>query len=113
MQLLDSVLDVGSFRSWDASPLDVGAGDAYRRELAAARAATGLDESVVTGDGTVFGRRVALVVCEFDFLAGSIGVAAAERITAAVQRATAERLPLLASPSSGGRVEFGIGGESD
>jgi acetyl-CoA carboxylase carboxyl transferase subunit beta len=61
-----------------------------------------LDESVVTGEGTVFGRRVALVACEFDFLAGSIGVAAAERITDAVQRATAERLPLLASPSSGG-----------
>src|SRR3979490_3124567 len=102
LQLLDSVLDVGSFRSWDASPLDVGPSDAYRRELAAAKAATGLDESVVTGEGTVFGRRVALVVCEFDFLAGSIGVAAAERIAAAVQRATAERLPLLASPSSGG-----------
>jgi acetyl-CoA carboxylase carboxyl transferase subunit beta len=50
----------------------------------------------------VFGRRVAVVACEFDFLAGSIGVAAAERITSAVARATAERLPLLASPSSGG-----------
>ena len=50
----------------------------------------------------MFGRRVAVVACEFDFLAGSIGVAAAERITAAVERATAERLPLLASPSSGG-----------
>ena len=96
------MLDEGSFRSWDAPPLEVDASEAYRRELAAAKAATGLDESVVTGEGTVFGRRVALVACEFDFLAGSIGVAAAERITAAVQRATAERLPLLASPSSGG-----------
>ena len=57
---------------------------------------------MLTGEGRVFGRRVAVVACEFDFLAGSIGVAAAERITAAVQRATAERLPLLASPSSGG-----------
>ena len=57
---------------------------------------------MLTGEGTVFGRRVAVVACEFDFLAGSIGVAAAERITAAVERATAERLPLLASPSSGG-----------
>ncbi len=50
----------------------------------------------------MFGRPVALVACEFDFLAGSIGVAAAERITDAVQRATREGLPLLASPSSGG-----------
>ena len=74
----------------------------YAAELAAARAATGLDESVLTGEGTVFGRRVAVVACEFDFLAGSIGVAAAERITSAIERATALRLPLVASPSSGG-----------
>ncbi|TFV56200.1 acetyl-CoA carboxyl transferase [Mycobacterium sp. PS03-16] len=102
LALRDAVLDEGSFRSWDGPPLDVGADAAYRRDLAAAAEKTGLDESVVTGEGTVFGRRVAVLACEFDFLAGSIGVAAAERLTAAVQRATAERLPLLASPSSGG-----------
>ena len=85
-----------------ADPLALPVAESYARELADARAATGRDESVLTGEGRVFGRRVAVVVCEFDFLGGSIGVAAAERITAAVQRATAERLPLLASPSSGG-----------
>jgi acetyl-CoA carboxylase carboxyl transferase beta subunit len=100
--LRDAVLDEGSFVSWDSTPLDVHPDDSYRRELAEAREATGLDESVLTGEGLVFGRRVAVVACEFDFLAGSIGVAAAERITAAVERATAERLPLVASPSSGG-----------
>src|SRR6476619_4089163 len=87
------MLDEGSFRSWDTPPHRGDASEAYRRELAAASAATGLEESVVTGEGTVFGRRVALVACEFDFLAGSIGVAAAERITNAVERATAERRP--------------------
>ncbi|WP_299563886.1 carboxyl transferase domain-containing protein [uncultured Mycolicibacterium sp.] len=102
VQLRDAVLDPGSFVSWDTPPLEVATTDAYRRELAAARAASGLDEAVLTGEGTISGRRVAVVVCEFDFLAGSIGVAAAERIIAAVERATAERLPLLASPSSGG-----------
>jgi acetyl-CoA carboxylase carboxyl transferase beta subunit len=100
--LRDAVLDEGSFISWDTTPLDVHPDASYRNELAEARAKTGLDESVLTGEGTVFGRRVAVVACEFDFLAGSIGVAAAERITAAVERATAERLPLVASPSSGG-----------
>lgn len=100
--LRDAVLDEGSFVSWDTAPLDVHPDPQYAAELAAAREATGLDESVLTGEGRVFGRRVAVVVCEFDFLAGSIGVAAAERITAAVERATAERLPLVASPSSGG-----------
>ena len=100
--LREAVLDDGSWVSWDTTPLDVGPDAAYARELADARAATGLDESVLTGEGRVHGRRVAVIASEFDFLAGSIGVAAAERITAAVERATAERLPLLASPSSGG-----------
>ena len=101
-QVLDAVLDEGSFVSWDSPPLAVPMSESYARELADARAATGLDESVQTGEGRVVGRRVGVVVCEFGFLGGSIGVAAAERITAAVRRATAERLPLLASPSSGG-----------
>ncbi|MBV5246318.1 acetyl-CoA carboxyl transferase [Mycolicibacterium sp. PAM1] len=102
LALRDAVLDEGSFLSWDHPPIPVVTSADYRAELTAAADATGLDESVVTGEGRVFGRRVALIACEFDFLAGSIGVAAAERITAAVQRATAEGLPLLASPSSGG-----------
>jgi acetyl-CoA carboxylase carboxyl transferase subunit beta len=101
-ELRDAVLDEGTFISWDNTPLVVPTNASYARELADARATTGRDESVLTGEGRVFGRRVAVVVCEFEFLGGSIGVAAAERITDAVQRATAERLPLLASPSSGG-----------
>ena len=96
------MLDDGSFVSWDRQPLALSISDSYARELADAREATGRDEAVLTGEGRVFGRRVAVVVCEFSFLGGSIGVAAAERITAAVERATVERLPLLASPSSGG-----------
>lgn len=101
-ELRDAILDDGSFTSWDTAPPAVPATESYARQLADARAATGRDESVLTGEGRVFGRRVAVVVCEFGFLGGSIGVAAAERITTAVARATAERLPLLASPSSGG-----------
>lgn len=100
--LLELVLDDGSFASWDTTPVDVRPGPAYAAELAAARECTGLDESVLTGAGLVRGRRVAVVACEFKFLAGSIGVAAAERLVVAVERATAERLPLLAAPVSGG-----------
>lgn len=102
LALRDALLDEGSFISWDEPPLGVATSDDYREELRAAAAATGLDEAVLAGEGRVFGRRVALVACEFDFLAGSIGVAAAERIVTAVRRATDEGLPLLASPSSGG-----------
>ncbi|WP_027500925.1 acetyl-coenzyme A carboxylase carboxyl transferase subunits beta/alpha [Rhodococcus sp. UNC363MFTsu5.1] len=101
-QILDLVLDAGSFEPWDRPPVPVEANSSYRADLDAAAAKTGLDESVITGVGTVRGRRVAVIACEFGFLAGSIGVAAAERIVTAIERATAEGLPLLASPTSGG-----------
>jgi acetyl-CoA carboxylase carboxyl transferase subunit beta len=48
------------------------------------------------------GRRVAVVACEFRFLAGSIGIASANRLVDAIERTTRERLPLLAAPVSGG-----------
>ncbi|ANZ26404.1 acetyl-coenzyme A carboxyl transferase alpha chain [Rhodococcus aetherivorans] len=101
-EFIDSVLDAGSFHSWDTAPVDVHPDEQYRAELEAAAAKSGVDESVITGVGTVHGRHVAVIACEFAFLAGSIGVAAAERIVLAVERATREKLPLLASPTSGG-----------
>jgi acetyl-CoA carboxylase carboxyl transferase subunit beta len=101
-ELIAAVLDPGSYRSWDAPVLDPDPGPEYRQELAAARARTGVDESVLTGEGLIRGRPVAVIVSEFRFLAGSIGQAAAERIVTAVERATREGLPLLAGPASGG-----------
>ena len=101
-ELLDLVLDEGSFESWD-EPIDISDAPAnYRAELDAARETAGTDESVLTGRGLVHGRPVAVVVNEFRFLAGSIGLAAAQRITSAVRRATDERLPVLATTASGG-----------
>ncbi|MCW2839709.1 MAG: acetyl-CoA carboxyl transferase, partial [Aeromicrobium sp.] len=100
--LLDLVLDAGSFESWD-EPVDHSGLDAtYRQELAAAAERSGTDESVLTGRGLMRGRPVAVVVNEFRFLAGSIGRAAAMRITSAVRRATAEGIPVLATTASGG-----------
>ncbi|MGH3169767.1 MAG: carboxyl transferase domain-containing protein [Trebonia sp.] len=100
--LLDRLLDAGTFRSWDREPVDVRPGPAYAADLARARAATGLDESVLTGEGLLAGRRVAVAAGEFGFLGGSIGVAAGERLTLAAERALRSRLPLIVAPSSGG-----------
>lgn len=102
-ELLDTVLDAGTFRSWelDAAPTG-GTGPDYRRELAQAALRAGTDEAVVSGEGLVGGRRLAVVCSEFRFLGGSIGTGAAARVAATVERATAERLPLLLAPASGG-----------
>jgi acetyl-CoA carboxylase carboxyl transferase beta subunit len=102
LELIGAVLDEGSWVRWDEPVTARPADKEYAAALDRARDRTGLDEAVVTGEGRVRGRRVAVAACEFGFLAGSIGVQAADRLVRAVERATDERLPLLASPTSGG-----------
>lgn len=101
-EIIDLFLDEGTYRSWDVPVTQRPAAPEYAASLAEAQARTGLDESVITGEGRLRGRRVAVIASEFAFLGGSIGVAATERLTVAVERATREGLPLLASPVSGG-----------
>ncbi|MFE9425060.1 carboxyl transferase domain-containing protein [Kitasatospora sp. NPDC006697] len=98
----EALLDPGSFRSWDTPVTDPDPGPDYAADLARARARSGADEAALTGEGRLDGHRVALLLSEFAFLGGSIGTATAARLLAAVERATAERLPLLAFPASGG-----------
>lgn len=101
-ELIDVVVDRGSFASWDSPAVNEVSDEKYADQLERARLKSGTDESVITGAGLIRGRRVAIIVSEFNFLGGSIGHAAASRIVAAVERATRDRLPLLAGPASGG-----------
>ncbi|MEY9871536.1 acetyl-CoA carboxylase beta subunit [Streptacidiphilus sp. MAP12-33] len=97
------LVDAGSWTGWDTPPRGNPAEGRYADELARARERSGgADESVRTGEGRVGRHRIALLIGEFGFLAGSVGVAAADRLLRAVRRATAERLPLLACPATGG-----------
>lgn len=101
-ELIEMTLDPGSFVEWteDLGPLPVES--AYETELEAARAKSGEAESIVTGEGYLEGMAVAVIVGEFSFLGGSIGVRAAEKIVEAFHRATTRGLPVLAAPVSGG-----------
>lgn len=102
-ELLEQILDPGSFRSWDRPVSAPPRPDAaYLADLARARARSGTDEAVLTGEGTLGGVPVAVLASEFTFLGGSIGRAAAERIVAAIEEAGRRRLPLVAAPASGG-----------
>ena len=100
--LIDLVLDADSWDSWDEPPARGELPASYAAQLAAAEEKSGVDESVLTGEGLMRGRRVAVVAGEFGFLAGSIGRASADRLVAAIERATRNGLPLLAAPVSGG-----------
>ena len=82
LELLSEVLDAASFVSWDTDLVSIPAGPEYLDQLAEARSSSGLDEAVITGEGTIRGRRVCVIACEFAFLGGTLGVAAAERLDA-------------------------------
>ncbi len=113
---IDILVDKGSFARWDREPLSAFGvhGDpsaSYVKEITQARIRTGLDEAVITGEGRLAGRRIAILACEFGFLGGSIGVSAAERLVGAIERATAQGLPVIAAPASGGtRMQEGAVG---
>ena len=101
-EVIDTVLDPDSFECWDSPPEEPDFGPEYAAQLARAAERSTVDEAVITGQAMLGGQRVAVIVGDFDFLAGSLGSVASERITLAFERATAEGLPVLASPMSGG-----------
>ncbi|TCJ29848.1 carboxyl transferase domain-containing protein [Nocardioides jejuensis] len=100
--LISDLLDDGSWTSWDAAPERGGLDPAYVEELERAQQKSGLDESILTGRGTLDGMPVAVIAGEFSFLAGSVGRAASDRLVAGIERATAEGLPLVGLTCSGG-----------
>ncbi len=101
-ELLAKLADEGSWHRWDVQITALPGDRDYAADVARARDKTGLDESVICGEATIQGTRIAIVVSEFGFLGGSIGSHAGRRVVAAIRRATAEELPLLALPASGG-----------
>ncbi|WP_291278513.1 carboxyl transferase domain-containing protein [Galactobacter sp.] len=101
-ELIETVVDPGTFICWDAAPQHEHESADYAADLASAQEKSGADEAVVTGEGRVRGRRVAVAASEFGFLAGSLGAQTSARLIDMFDRATAERLPVLAAPASGG-----------
>jgi acetyl-CoA carboxylase carboxyl transferase beta subunit len=59
-------------------------------------------EALVTGEARVFGRRVALAICEFYFSGGTMGVVFGEKFYRLVQYALEKNLPLISLCCSGG-----------
>ena len=74
----------------------------YRKRLESSIAGTGLKDAVITATGTIEGRRCSAAAMEYGFIGGSMGVVVGEKITRAIERAIAERLPVIIVACSGG-----------
>ena len=101
------LLDDGTFEERDANLTSVDTlkftGQAsYTDRLRKYQEATGLRDAVLTGYGRIEGRKLSIAVMDFAFLAATMGSVVGEKITRAIERATAERLPVIIVSASGG-----------
>ena len=108
---VEMLADEGSFEEWDkemdfVNPLDF---KGYEDKVKALKERTNLNEAVVTGKITINGNPVVIGVCDGRFMMASMGWIVGEKITRAVERATAEKLPVIIFACSGGaRMQEGI-----
>ena len=108
---LSLVLDHGSFRELDAdlAPQDVLHFPEYAEKLTAAQNKTGLREAAVTATGRIGGVACVAAVLDSRFFMGSMSTTVGEKISRAVEHATAKHLPLIIFSASGGaRMQEGI-----
>jgi acetyl-CoA carboxylase carboxyl transferase subunit beta len=108
---LASLVDEGSFEEMDAKLDSVNAlgFKGYLDKVKAYQKKTGLGEAVVTGRGNIETIPVLLAVMDFRFLGASMGSVVGEKITRAIEAATAEKKPVIVFSASGGaRMHEGI-----
>jgi acetyl-CoA carboxylase carboxyl transferase subunit beta len=81
----------------------------YGERLKEARAKTGRDDAIIASLGKIDGQETVVVVQDFAFMGGSLGMAAGEAIVTAMMHAANENLPLILFAASGGaRMQEGI-----
>lgn len=81
----------------------------YVDRLKDSRTKTEQEDTILAGVGRVRGVKLVAVVHEFNFMGGSLGIAAGEAIIKAFERAISEKCPLVMFPASGGaRMQEGI-----
>jgi acetyl-CoA carboxylase carboxyl transferase subunit beta len=83
-------------------PLHFSDGKPYKDRLAAARKATGEPDAMAIGYGKVGGVDAVVLVQDFAFMGGSLGMAAGDGFIAAARAALERQVPMIAFTAAGG-----------
>lgn len=108
---INLIADEGTFEETEAdlistNPLGFAK---YAEKTSLLREKTDLNDAVVTGKLEIDGHPAMVAVMDFKFFAGSMGSVVGEKITRAIEQATAEkRAILIFSSSSGARMQEGM-----
>jgi acetyl-CoA carboxylase carboxyl transferase subunit beta len=104
---LAQLLDEGKYETFDdglasTDPLKFADLKAYSQRLRQSQKDTGLNDAVINAAGTLEARPVIVSAMEYAFIGGSMGAVVGEKITRAIERATADGRPLIVVSASGG-----------
>jgi acetyl-CoA carboxylase carboxyl transferase subunit beta len=104
---LEMLFDEGRYTELDAhlastDPLGFKDTKSYGVRLKQAEGVTGLKDALITGEGLVEGKPVIISAMEFQFIGGSMGAVVGEKVTRAIDRCIAQKLPLVIVSCSGG-----------
>jgi acetyl-CoA carboxylase carboxyl transferase subunit beta len=111
---LTSLFDGGVFEEvkqpfTPADPLKFKDEKRYSDRLKDAKAKTGMDDCIRTGTGTINGLTAVAAVHDFDFMVGSLGIAAGEALLRGMLLAVDKQAPYIIFTASGGaRMQEGI-----
>jgi acetyl-CoA carboxylase carboxyl transferase subunit beta len=109
-----SLVDEGSFEEMDPGvssldPLEFNATASYPDKLKASQAKTKETDTVISGMAAMDGMPVSIAVMDFRFMAASLGSAAGEKLTRAIERGLEKKCPVIIVCASGGaRMQEGI-----
>jgi acetyl-CoA carboxylase carboxyl transferase subunit beta len=103
---LDMLFD-GKWEEFDAAlvsldPLRFTDTKPYAVRLRDGKAKTDAFDALVSAVGTLEDRATVIAAMEYGFIGGSMGVVVGEKVTRAIERALAQRLPLVVVSCSGG-----------
>lgn len=101
------LIDEGTFKEMDATmesldPIAFEGPKTYKAKVKQDQELTKLKDAVVTGEGKLNGRPVVIGVTDSRFIMGSMGSVVGEKLTRAIERATASKQPVIIVSGSGG-----------
>lgn len=104
---LSFTFDDGEFETIDTpsvpeDPLKFSDGKPYKDRLNAARKAAGRKDTMAIGSGSIDGTEAVVIVQDFTFMGGSLGMAAGEAFIAAAHAAIERKVPLVCFTAAGG-----------
>ncbi len=114
LERLKLIVDEGSFIEMDeglssSDPLKFRDRISYREKLEENRKKSGLEEAAISGEATIQGHPVILVIMDFSFMGGSMGSVVGEKVLRASETALEIKKPLITVASSGGaRMQEGM-----